>query len=751
MHSLVQFVLRRPRTVIVLWVMLLVASAPFAAQLAGALRGSTDAVRGSPSEIVSRDLNRAFGEGSAFVFPALLTSADVPSTDARFAAAAISLERALLSNGVRTVGHFWNTGDSTLLGRDGRSALILATPRAGTFFDAESMVARIRESAAGAGLPTGFAVKLTGMISLFHDLDVNSSDDLLRAERIGIPLTLLVLLVVFGAPIAAGLPLLSALGATAVTLAVLFALSRVMPVSVFAQNAVTMIGLGIGVDYALFLVSRWRDELRAGVSARKAVERAALRSGHIVIVSGLAVCTGFLALFLVRISFLHTLAIAGVVVVVTSVLMTLTLLPALLLVIGERRVNWPRRREKPVGNTESLWGRWAHEAMAHPWRYLVPSLVLLAVFIAPTFRLKAWNMGARDLSPAMEARQGYELLDRNFAAGWMGPIAILIESRDAGGVWTAEGKVAIAAIHARLSSDQRVSVAGGFPQLLARLGPASSLVTSRAQLPPPLQPAASRIVSADGRSAMIYLVPRSSPESEETMQLVRELRKSAWPDAMRAGLDVRVGGFSAGIIDFDEELFGSLKRVVPLVLGLTFVVLMFAFRSILVPLKAILMNLISVLAAYGFLVYVFQYGVGADAIGLVPPGGLNSFIVLMLFTILFGLSMDYEVFLLGRIREEYDRTGDTRESVANGLSQTGGLITSAALIMVVLFGSFGFTRLVATREFGLGLAFAVALDATLIRVVLVPILMRLMGRANWWFPSVFLRIPSTRSRIPLRS
>ena len=218
------------------------------------------------------------------------------------------------------------------------------------------------------------------------------------------------------------------------------------------------------------------------------------------------------------------------------------------------------------------------------------------------------------------------------------------------------------------------------------------------------------------------------------MGLVRELRAAPWTEAREAGLGVRVGGFSAGILDFDEEMFRSLERVVPLVLAITFVVLAFAFRSIVVPLKAITMNLISVLAAYGFLVYLFQDGVGAEVIGLVPPGGLNSFIVLMLFTILFGLSMDYEVFLLSRIREEYRRSGDNRGSVIAGLSQTGGLITSAALIMVVLFGSFGFTRLVATREFGLGLAFAVALDATLIRVVLVPILMGLLGRANWWWP-----------------
>lgn len=225
--------------------------------------------------------------------------------------------------------------------------------------------------------------------------------------------------------------------------------------------------------------------------------------------------------------------------------------------------------------------------------------------------------------------------------------------------------------------------------------------------------------------------------------MVYELRSSSWTEARNAGLEVRIGGFSASILDFDDELFGSLTRVVPVVLVITFLVLAFVFRSVAIPLKAIAMNLISVLASYGFLVYLFQDGIGAGLIGLDPPGGLNSFIVLILFTILFGLSMDYEVFLLSHIREEYERTGDNREAVANGLARTGGLITSAALIMVVLFGSFGFTRLTATREFGLGLAFAVALDATLIRVVLVPIFMSLMGRANWWFPS-WLHVGKTK-------
>jgi RND superfamily putative drug exporter len=322
-------------------------------------------------------------------------------------------------------------------------------------------------------------------------------------------------------------------------------------------------------------------------------------------------------------------------------------------------------------------------------------------------------MGARDLSPDMEARQGYEILDRNFAAGWMGPIAIVVKAEGDGTIRTAERQAAITDIYARFA---------------------------------PLQAASMVVPSPDGRSALLLLVPHSAPESGEVMKLVRALRTDSWSEARKAGLAVAIGGFSASILDFDSELFGSLKRVIPAVLAITLIALVFAFRSIVVPVKAITLNLISVLAAYGFLVYVFQEGVGAHMIGLVPPGGLNSFIVLMLFTILFGLSMDYEVFLLGRIKEEYQRSGDNATSVVNGLAQTGGLITSAALIMVVLFGSFGFTRLTATREFGLGLAFAVALDATVIRVVLVPVLMGLLGRANWWFPAAFLRRDASRRR-----
>jgi RND superfamily putative drug exporter len=218
------------------------------------------------------------------------------------------------------------------------------------------------------------------------------------------------------------------------------------------------------------------------------------------------------------------------------------------------------------------------------------------------------------------------------------------------------------------------------------------------------------------------------------MALVDELRRAPWPEARAAGLTLGVAGASAGIADFDQELFDSLWRIIPAVLGITFLMLMAMFRSILIPLKATVLNLLSVLASWGFLVLVFQDGVGAKLIGAQPPGGLNAFIVLMLFTILFGLSMDYELFLLSRIKEERERGADNATAVARGLEHTGATISSAALVMICIFGSFAFTELTATREFGVGLAFAVALDATLIRLIMVPALMRLMGEWNWWLP-----------------
>lgn len=740
MNRIAAFALGHRKAVLVFWTVAFLVALVFALRIDSVLKGSSDTIRDSPSDKVTQAVNRTFGRGSAFPFPLLLESREIGVGDPRFARAAQALQLALTRQpGIVHVQSYWNSGMPELLGRDGRSALFLVTPDADDFSAADILTAEIRTGAEKAALGADFEVTVTGAVAMFHDLNRDSSSDLLRAERIGIPITLVILLLVFGAPVAAALPLILAFISVVISLAGLYALSHWMPVSVFAQNAVTMIGLGVGVDYALFIISRFREELRLGAPPEKAALNAAVTVGHAVVFSGITVAIGFLALFLVHARFFHSLALGGTMVMAASLAATLSLLPVLLSYFGNL-VNWPRTprslaaAQHPFGR---LWGVWARSIMGHPWLYVVPALVVLALFIAPVFRLQIWNVGAKDLDPQMEARRGAESLEQNFASGWMGPVVVLLESTRSD-LWDPASQAAVLAAATRLGADKRVASVEGFPKLLAALGPARSRVGSAADLPAALRPAAASAVSADGKTALIVLIARQPPEHAEVKSLVAELRSAAWPELHDAGIAVQIGGATAMVADFDGEMLNSLWRVMPAVLALTFVALLILFRSVLIPLKATVLNLLSVLAAYGFLVYLFQDGHGAGLIGLAPPGGLNSFIVLMLFTILFGLSMDYEVFMLIHIADEYKKSGDNTASVAMGLQRTGGLITSAALIMVCLFGSFGFTRLTATREFGLGLAFAVLLDATLIRVLLVPGFMALFGAANWWAPK-FLR------------
>jgi RND superfamily putative drug exporter len=414
----------------------------------------------------------------------------------------------------------------------------------------------------------------------------------------------------------------------------------------------------------------------------------------------------------------------------------MTLLPALLVTFG-RAVNWPRRGIAPLarpGGGEGFWTRWAEMVMRRPWGFLAAAGLVLLVFVLPAFRLRHWNIGASHLPPETEARRGYEALAAQFPRGFMGPLVGLVEARPGATVWQARSRAAVLSTAGRLAHDPRSGSILGLPQILAVAGEPKDPGGTTPELPDAMKPVARRLVSEDGRVAFMALVTPKEPGHPETMAYLRELRRQSWPELESAGLEVRWGGSSAVMNDFDQELFGRLPRVVLGVVAVTFVVLAALFRSLLIPLKATLLNVLSVLAAYGFLVMVFQDGLGAGLLGIDPPGGLNSFIVLMLFTILFGLSMDYEVFLLSRVREEYQASGDNARAVAAGVARTARVITCAALIMISIFAAFGFTRLIPTREFGLGLAFATLLDATLIRVVLVPALMVVSGRWNWWWP-----------------
>jgi RND superfamily putative drug exporter len=382
--------------------------------------------------------------------------------------------------------------------------------------------------------------------------------------------------------------------------------------------------------------------------------------------------------------------------------------------------------------------------MRHPLRWALGSLLILAVFVAPVFRMSGWNLGASGLAQDLEARRGYERLAADFAPGWIGPNALVLEAPPGHSVLEAHSRLALRRLAERLERRPYVVMVRGFPELDAALSAGGIQAQSLPQLPGRLRDAATQALGAQGRVAVLALIGTEAPDSRAAAAAVRELRADPLPELACTGLTARVTGVTAMLADFDQEIFAKMWLVVPSVLAVTFLVLLVHLRSVLLALKAIVLNLLSVLAGSGFLILVFQDGHGARLLQLAPPGGVNAFIVLVLFTILFGLSMDYEVFLLSSIRDEYLRTGNARHAVAHGIARTGDVVTSAAAIMISLFLAFGCTRLIVTREFGLGLAFAVAFDATLVRLVLLPALMVLMGRANWWWPRRRVRAVESR-------
>src|SRR5262245_393419 len=466
MAALVHAVLRHPKLVTGTWILALAVSFPFAARLGTVVRGGADPIPGSETGAVIRAMNAAFRRGAYYVTPIVVENPALEATDLRFAGVVNDIAYALEASGrVRKVATYWNRGATQLLGRDRHSALLLVAPDVGTFSEAEEMTAVLRDSVR-RWLPPDLRASVTGSTSVRHDLDRRSSSDLLEAERVGLPLTLLILLLVFRAPLAALLPL--AIATLSITLcdAALYFASRAMPVSLFAQNTASMIGLGVGVDYSLFILSHFRAARRTGETPGDAARNAVEEVGGAVLFSGAAVAIGFLALLLVDAPFLRAIVLGGTCVVAFSAIAGVTLVPVILAALGPA-LEWPRRpgvpRNEPV--PRSVWGRWAHWVMAHPW----PALALAGAAVLglswPALELRSWNVSAESLPPGTESRDGYQTLRRQFSAGWMGPTVLLVEAAPGRTVWDSSATAAILATADRVARDPRVDGVTGFASL----------------------------------------------------------------------------------------------------------------------------------------------------------------------------------------------------------------------------------------------------------------------------------------------
>ena len=533
---------------------------------------------------------------------------------------------------------------------------------------------------------------VTGQPAIQHDLDPILAADLRRGEAIALPIALIVLLVVFGFSLAVAIPFLFAACTITGTLAAVYLLAHLFPVVSYVTNLVELIGLGLAIDYSLLIVYRFREELARGDSTEAAVVRTMDTAGRAVVFSGLAVAIGLAVLLFVPVPFIRSMGVGGVLVPLASIAAALTLQPALLSLFGHRV---GRRREKPVDLHGGFWARHSRSIMRRPVAYLVLGTVVLLGLAAPALFLRLTPGSFSGIPSFPESMRGYALLRDRVGAGAVMPTEIVVDG----------ARPSRAAI-ARLADDLFLD-----PEVL--------IVASGKRKP---------YVSADGRYARLIVAGRHEYGARRTQSLVRRIRSTLVPAArFPAGTPVYVGGAPAQGVDFLARSYGVLPWLVLAVLVLTYLVLLRAFRSLLLPLKAVLLNLLSVAAACGILVVVFQWGRGLHQIeGWVP---------IVLFATLFGISMDYEVFMVTRIRESWDHVHDNTRAVAHGLERTGRIVTAAALIMVAAFSGFVVGRVAGLQELGLGLALAILLDATVIRMVLVPSLMAVLGRWNWWLPA----------------
>jgi RND superfamily putative drug exporter len=581
----------------------------------------------------------------------------------------------------------------------------------------------------------------------YEDIQAVSERDLRRAEFLAIPFAIIALLLVFRSVVAAILPALVGGGAVAVSLALVFGLGQITPLSIFVLNITTLFGLGLGVDYSLFMVSRFREELAHGRNVEEAVAITVATAGRAVIFSGLTVSIGLAGLIFFRINFLRSVGMAGVMVVLLAVLAAITLLPASLAIIGNRINAFPIRLPRfwrrtssvttstlsqaaPLANDHhGFWYQLSHVVMRYPVQVFVPVFILLVALGLPFLGVRFSAPDASILPPDVPSRAAFDLLAKRFNDRETTPILMAVQTP--GDVLTTTNIRNLYNYIRRIQADPRVarvdSVVSADPRYT--LEQYELVYTHPQQISDPYLSAFLKS-SVSGNTTMILVTSKYGMLDQRSQALVQTIRNTTPGN----GITTLVDGSTAGDMDYVTSLYTDFPIAVVVVAITTYIVLLFLFRSLILPLKAILMNTLSILASYGALVVIFQNGFLHQLLGFTPLGFVEASGPILLFCSLFGLSMDYEVFLLSRIQESYWQTGDNTRAVALGLQRSGGIITSAAVIVIVVSSCFATADMILVKALGLGMAIAVVIDATLVRGLLVPATMRLLGNLNWWLP-----------------
>jgi putative drug exporter of the RND superfamily len=716
-RRLAAFSVARPRLVLAVWGVLALVGFLLIGGLLGSALSSEGDVTSNPESKQAEDLIDArLPQRHALDELVIVRSDDVPVTAAAFRARVRSLvERLDANDGVEKVSSYLDPGGEALISSDAHSTLlpvVLAEKREESIVDVVEIVQR-------ADGVDGFAVDITGEFTVGRDFEKVSEKDLQQGElKFGLPAALIILLLVFGTLVGTLVPLTMAMLSIVVALALVAVIGQFFQVNLFVTNMLVAMGLALGIDYSLFIVSRLREERGKGLPQGDAILNVSSTATRAVVLSGTAFSLALLGMFLVPTVILRSLALGAIVVAVVSIAVALTFHPALLMVLGDRidklRVPWLGRRvSASAGREGRFWGAAVRIVLRRPGISLAAAVALLLLATAPLLGLKLGASGPSSLPDDAIGKQGLIALERDFPTGATEPVEIVVDTRGAPAL------------------DEEVRAL-------------------RRQLERDSDFAAKSTTIEEGGDLLIASVPLTvEGSSEEASAAIDRLREDYVPRAFGdLSGRVLVGGSPADNRDFFALLGNWLPIVIAFVLALTFVLLTLAFRSIVVSLTAVVVNLLSVGAAYGLLVVVFQEGVGADLFGFGQVDRIEAWVPVFLFSVLFGLSMDYQVFLLSRIRERYSATGDTPAAIVFGVGSTARLITGAALIIIAVFAGFAAGDLVSFQQMGFGVAIALLIDATIVRLVVIPAAMGLLGERNWYLPAWLEWLPHVEIEDP---
>jgi RND superfamily putative drug exporter len=737
--SLGRFAVRRRWWIVAAWLAILAVAIPIAPNVVGALRAGgfiLDDLESARAKALLQEELDAPPSAIVVVYHSDRLKAGSPEFEAAAAEAIRDVPSAPYV--VRVFPHTYAPRQVSADGRTAYDVVFLSIAPDDSPAALPGIVERLAH-------PPGIVVEIAGGPAFYGDVQAVSESDLRRSEIISLPLAAIALLIVFGSVVAAGVPLVVGGAAVIVALAAIAGIASLTPMSIFVLNLATLLGLGLGVDYSLLMTSRFREELAARGPdepdlVANAVVATVATAGRAVFFSGLTVLLGLIGLVLFEFMILRSVGIAGAIVVLLAVISAMTLLPAILAIVGTRIDALAIRRVTPVDDPNGPWARLARWVMRRPVAVLVPTLAILLLLGSPFLHVRFNAPDSTILPPSVPSRAAFDRLAGAFGEGEFAPLTLAI--RTDGPATSVDNLAALFDYSRRLAADPRVTRVESLVDVDPRIRlDQYQLLYSDPNGPRDRFIATALTATTKGDLTSFTVYTPFGPNRQEGRSLVADLRSGNGPIAAPAGITVLVGGGAADVTDVVGRVAADFPRTALFIVVTTYLVLFLLLRSVVLPAKALVMNTLSIVASFGALVWIFQDGNLSAVLGFQPLGFVETTQPVILFCVLFGLSMDYEVFLLTRMKEVWDRTGDNQEAVARGLERSGRIVTSAALIVVVVAGSFAFADIVLIKALGIGMALAVALDATVVRALLVPATMRLLGHWNWWVPGRLRRLP----------